>query len=768
MRFAACLLGCVLVAASAFAQTLSEQEALQFADGLYSREMWELALKEYRTLLAEHPDSEKADHACFRIGECLRRLGRPQEADDAYRTVFEKYPRSSLRFRAALRRADLAADAKQYDAARAQYEAILKAGPPPEVASACLFLEGEALLKQERRAEAEPLFLKVIAEYPDSEFRPYAMLRLGGIYAAQPEKTGEALKLYEQAAGSQTNRVAAEAWFQIGELQFSLKNFAKSAEAYRKLLTDYADDPRAKEAALQAAWACHHAGLFADALKAAVQALDAGAGSDQAEWLYLKANCERQLMKNEEAVASYAAIIEKFGGTRFAVPARYERALVYYRTGRFREAVADALQIPSSAGLSKDVYWLLAESYAALKDDDNAIQYYRLIAKDFPKSDVAPDAMYRLAHLLRAKGNRREAVRFYQMVAANFPEHELAPKALFASAVCLAEDQRHEEAARDLDTLIKLYPTNALAEDAVYHRAMCEMRLKRDADAMAGLRELVRTHPSSRFLAEAHYWLGALLKETGRDDDAEAELRQALEAGPNPEIQREARFLLAGILQKKGRNEEAADLFQSLLSSPLQGRFSPALLQWLAEFKSQKGMHAESLAAAQRLAEAHKDAVWQQAGQALAGRAYCELGRRDEAKKALRAALEAKANTKFAGEAAFRLGQLCLDDGEYKEALQLYRKAAAAASTEAQMGVRARSYIGMAKASKGLGEMEDAARYFMGVAVLYDDANLVPECLFEAAECYRRAGRELDARKTLDELRRRYPDSVWAKKAEGL
>ena len=52
----------------------------------------------------------------------------------------------------------------------------------------------------------------------------------------------------------------------------------------------------------------------------------------------------------------------------------------------------------------------------------------------------------------------------------------------------------------------------------------------------------------------------------------------------------------------------------------------------------------------------------------------------------------------------------------------------------------------------------------MSVAVLFEDPALTPECLYRAAEAFGKQGRAGERESTLAELKRRYPDSPWAKK----
>lgn len=768
MRLWCVIAALLLLGVSSPAQNvMNEDERLQFADGMLTRGMNELALKEYESFLKDFPAAAKADAAHYQLGECHRRLGNRAAADREFKAVFTDYPKSALRLKAGVRRGDLATEAAQYAVAVELYDAVLKENPPEDIASTCVYFKGEALFKTGKSAEAAQAFEQVKAKYPTSAFYPYALLKLGSLYGDDSARTAEVLELYRTAAAKAgSDRIGAEAVFQIAELHFKRKDYTQSAEAYKKLISQYPADNRSAEARLQAGWANHHAGLYTDALNGALDMLKGNVGDKKMEWMYLQANCERQLMKNDDAIQTYSRLLQEFPEGAFAGAARYEKALTFYKMGKYKETVAEALQMKMTPDLAKDAYWLLAESYAELKDEENAIQYYRLIVKEYPTSDVACDATYRLAHHLQTKGDLKEASRYYGTVAANFPDNKLAPAALFASAVCLHKLGSFEGTIRDWAMLIQKYPADPLVEEACYQKGLAETRLKKDNEAVLSFRNLVQKFPKSKFLADAHYWLGMLFKEGGKLKEAEEELRMALQSSPTKEIERETQFQLAVLLQKTGKLEESAGLFQSLLASPLQEKFSPPLLQWLAEFKSEKKAHQESLDAARLLVERSQEPAWQQAGWCLAGRANLGLGDKAKAEEAFRKALNSKVTTRFTGEAAFQLGELTLGAGKFDEALKFYKQAAETAKDESQLGVRARAYIGLGKASKGLGDLANASRYFMSVSILYEDPELVPECLYEAAGALQKQGKGEEATQLLKELRERYPANEWAKKPD--
>jgi len=747
--------------------TMDEGDRLQFADGLFARGMHELALKEYESFLRDFPSTAKADAVHFKMGECYRGLGKVADAEKEFLGVFTGYTNSEFRLKAGFRQAVLVTESGQDESAIGLFQALLNEKLPDDIAAASCYHLGELFEKTGKNEDATKAFEQTKNLYPSSTLYSYALLKVGATYARDKAREDQALEMYRLAAEKPaTSRIGAEALFQAAEIYFSRKTFDKSAEAYKKLLTQYPADQRAIESRLQGAWACHNAGLYVDAMNIAGGALKGELGDKKPEWLYLKANCERQLMKNESAVETYSQLLEQHPTSSLVNVARYEKALTCYKMGKFKDAVEEAGKVTQTPEFKKDVCWLLAESHAALKEEDLAIQYYRIITAEFPKSDVACDAAYRLAHHLQGKKEFKEASRCYNIVAVNFPENKLAPMALFASAFCGASDGRHEDALRDWATLIQKYPSDALVEESFYHKAVTEIGLKRFSEGMTSLRELLKKFPASKFAADAHYWLGVTLEQEKKPQDAEPELQVAVKDGAGKDWLKEAEFRLATVLQKNGKNDEAAVLFQSLLTSPLRDNFSPQLLEWLSEYRFDKKEYRESVDAAQLMVERNKNAEWQQIGWCLIGRGQIAQGDKASAGLSYRKAVALDAKTPLLAESALRLGELTMGGTNQADAAKFFAQAASLASDEKLLGVRARAYVGLGRAAKAVSDSEGAARYFMSVAVLYDDAEIVPECLFEAAEAYKKLGKQDEAAKTIKELKERYPQSDWAKKGQ--
>lgn len=750
------------------------EERMQFANGLHSRKLHELAVAEFAGIIKAHPNGAKNDAAKFRMAESLRLLGRNDEAAVLYQQVIAEFRESEFRLRSAYRRARLYMGSGKYEAAKEHLKAVINAKPENDILAASSYYLGESYLNLDLPEKAETTFVFLIENCADSMFREFAFLKLGDIYrdrwhVAVEKKRKDAdkiadaaLKAYADAAAcKETGRITAEALFQSAEICFARDNYDKSSALYQQLIREFPDDQRSHEASLQAAWAAYNAGFFAEALSLAGDGIKFADSDSKAEWLYLKANCERQLFMNDKAVETYALLIDSYPQSRFASSSRYERALAYYRDEDYESAITEAKLIRLVPEIKIDVYWFLAESFSALKRSPEAIQYYRKIVKDAPGTDLAREATYRLAHHLQRRGDFVEASRFYNAVVSGFPEHELVPRALFASGACLASANKHNEAVRDWGRLIKEWKKNTLVEESLYQKGISEIRLERTDDALASLKELMSRFPESRFVGDAHYWRGMLLKETEQFEDAEKELREAEKIITREELRRDASFNLGLVMQKNGKTEKAAELFQRLLDSPLKGKFPPALLEWLTKQHYEQKRFKKAAEAAELLAESAEENVWQQAAFCLMGRALFADNNIKGAEDAFRRSFAVNASTFYGAEALLRLGEILMKRDDIEEAMVYFKKAAKEASADDTNGIRVRAFFALGQCAEKNDDLQEASRYYMSVAILFDDDKLVPQALSRASDVFKKAGKIEKSEMALEELKKRYPE--WTK-----
>ena len=147
------MLGCFVDASALDAGEATDR--MLFADGLFSRGLYEMAAQEYRMLVQTPPQGFLVDVALFRLAECARQQGDKKEAERTYRQLIEGYPDSEYRFRAAFRRAELFVAAEQYAEAEPLFRALLGDDSPDEMKASAHYYHGYVLEKQLRTLLAQ-------------------------------------------------------------------------------------------------------------------------------------------------------------------------------------------------------------------------------------------------------------------------------------------------------------------------------------------------------------------------------------------------------------------------------------------------------------------------------------------------------------------------------------------------------------------------------------------------------------------------------------
>ena len=420
--------------ATAKTDAIEVEDRKLLADGLFSRGFHELALPEYLALSTRQPPPAALDEVLFRLGECQRQLKRLPDAEASFRRLTLELPQSPLHDRAVLMRGLIVVEMGNPSVGAALLESLLKSATNADLRASATYHAGEAHEKAGDAARAEAHFRTLREKAPAHELAAYAGLRLAALQARgdDPKALDAAMALYQQLADKPFNaRVGAEALFQAASLAYARGQFETSARLFRQLAERYPEDQRTAEAARPSAWAHFRIDRFADALKSATAgaALEGQLTDALAEWLYLRANCERRLDRHAEALKSYEALLALEPAPAYAPAARYERLLVLFKEGAYEQVLkeADAIVNPPTDYVA-DLYWIPAAAAEALKDSARAIQFYGLLIRDAPDSPLTIDAVYRLAYHSSSR-SRSRGLRAYLVLAERCPPTTFAPQA---------------------------------------------------------------------------------------------------------------------------------------------------------------------------------------------------------------------------------------------------------------------------------------------------------------------------------------------------
>ena len=746
---------------------LTPEEQQRFADGLYTRKLHEMAIKEYNRIIQEFPGYEKNDLVLYRAGECARRMGQAEQAMGYYSQIEKVFPKSSLVPRTRLRQAELHVQRAEYGNAIILLKKLQGAEISPEISAASLYYQGYSYSKLQQFDKGNALFDTLIKDHPASPFSAYAALEKAK-NLSQKKGSGtadELIALFKKAASQPpSERAGAEAQLALADQLYRAGQFKESSEAFLVLYNKYGKYESVQNASLNAAWAHYNAGEHQRCLDRVLQTEASVRSAKAPDWIYLEANCYRHLKRDADALKKYKELVSAHTASSYADFAAYEIALVSFAAKDYATVLQQAERMLGQPKLKEDGLWLIAESNRELNIPETAITYYQRIVGEYPTSQRAPESLYKTATLHQKLQRPKEAAAQYRLVSARYGAHELAPRSLFAAGYCAVLSENHAQAVKDWAALVKAYPDHELVNESLYQKGLAEMHLKQEKPAVATFKQLLARNPQTRIASEAAYWCAVMLERQKQPAEAEILLKQALAKSPREDLVPQMQYRLAMVLQKQNKMTESAEFLQILAEKQGARILDPALLDWLVRHRWEEKAYERALPAARRLTAVDVEEKWRQMGWGLLGLTLEKLGKDKEAAMAYLKGLEMGSRTEEVVHGALFVGHYHFKEKQYDAAIKDYESTAAIASEVGMLEVQVKAYYGLGIVGEATENWEDASRYFMSVAVLFDDPMLSPESLYRAASAFEKLGRTKEQNQAIKELAERYPNSEWATK----
>ena len=132
------------------------------------------------------------------------------------------------------------------------------------------------------------------------------------------------------------------------------------------------------------------------------------------------------------------------------------------------------------------------------------------LARDYPTSPYAPNALLHLGDAAAKSGNHEDARARYAALLAAFPQSAFAPEARFKLGTALYSLNRYADAAREWDALAAPPGKSFYAPEALYWAGVALDKAGRKPDAIARFSRLVATYPTHARVANARIRLAAL------------------------------------------------------------------------------------------------------------------------------------------------------------------------------------------------------------------------------------------------------------------
>lgn len=778
----------------------------QFAKGLYAREQWEAASKEFESFLRDHSDHAEAAKAEFYLAEALVQNRRFADAAKRFQHYLETAPEEGFRKQALFRVAECGFLGNMPTAQQA-LETFSAAFPDDRLNGTVLAYRGQLALRQGKAEEAEALFRQAIERFPGAIAQDEC--RLGLARALELGGHPEDAERYYMALASKPNSpTAIEAKYRLASLRYARQEYASALEAFAELDQIPRSNPRAASAGLGKGWTLMKLGRMSDAAKVFGELAKQPAVAVQAlYWLGLCQKAEKDWAgATKSLLAAAARLSEESAADKASSAGEVTRTAALFHAGDIQLAAGNLQEArrlfdQAIASAQPDERWLGDAQRAAvqtsvlLKDYDRArgdaerflrdrsegqatADLLRLLARaqleqdDFeaaeqtlsrlgdgePGSDETLENAYLLALACQGREDYEKALNVLQPVVQN-GSGKLAADARLVEASLLIALKRYEKALESLAKYQAKAGSEADQPQALALTAVCHAQLGRDEEALRLYRQAFGDGAESGTLRwdTAEQIAETALNEK-KYDQAEAMYRSMIEGGVKDDRKRRAMVGLAWTQHGRGENEAAA----STLAGLGEAEVSAETLYLSGRVFRELGQTEPACQSLEKLIRDHpetdygRDALWDLA------QLYEQSKRPDQAAALYEKIVGLGPSHNRHVDALYNLAWLRQDEGKTKEAASLFR----------QIYTQHHGCSYWAHAALSLAQDElDAQRQVEAAAilekVLNDDRGkqVRDRALYLAGQMEFAAGRWQQARQKFEQLVSECPESDLIQKA---
>ncbi len=714
--------------------------------GLLNKGLSDLAAKEFRTYLDEHPDGAEATNAHYSLAVCLTRLGKNDQAAKELALVaavkdFEFAPD------AILLEAQCTVAAGDDEAVVHLLENLPSQYPKFAQLDRAAAMLGESLYKLGRLKEAGSTLAQVSQKWPKSPVADRAELFAAMSEVAASDINAAADRASRLRAKSPQGEYAANAALIEAQCRQQLKDLPASARLFE--LASHTDGLVRTEALL---------GLAA------------------------VSRAQGDLPRAEQALNDAAkGPLEGDARDRLSL----ENGKLLYQKGDLGAALTaftDARKAASDATKAESAYWFAKCQLKQGKFQEAASNLERG-AELFPKSDLLPDMLFERAAALSKAGDDQGAMDAWEGWRTRFAANDLALEATLAQAWCAHRLGKLEQCAKLCSSIASSRSTSASSESldlllaentfaqqqfdnalAAYtsflerhtksphawragmRRVLCLASLERADEASAALQapppagdqdpalhRAAVTAVANLYFEKSNWikgepWFAALAKENGSPEDrldallrqgicierqarfAEAlpVLDQAIKDGPGSPQSLQAQFERGQCLLELAKLDEAKTAFEQVAASK-DPSLTPHSLRHLATIASKQGRHDDAAAILASLT----DSPTPGASKLELGSAYLAAGKYALAETALTDFLKSNPKADSASKAAALRAIAINRQGRHEDAIEAFR--ALDDPTTLDIATRASAQYELAVALRDAGRDADAATAFRTV-----------------------------------------------------
>jgi TolA-binding protein len=744
----------------------SDRRQLDYANGLFSRKLYDLAAPEYEKFLSQFPGAPGRASAYFYLAECYRALNKSSAARTSFQSVLDNYGESEFAGPAAYGVAEILFTQKDYGGAQPLFHKAAAKSKEPALALSARYFEARCLENIDRKDEAQNLYQQVAEAKSPNPYREDARMAAGTIALARGRKL-DAFRNYEALANeTQKPALKAEATVRAGMVAIDLQQTEKGktdkamAEKALSLLQKGRSLPEAGKwraiAEVGLLRLQYQSGQYDKVLAEYKRGEKELPDEVRAEMMLIVGNSHRQLGHTKEADEIYRQIIDKYPSKDEAKDAQYQRLINFYNTNApTLIAEIDAYLATNPAPERGDQAKLLkAEHFYKEQKFADAAPIYAELRASHLSPKLRAEAAYKLGWCFVQLKDGTNVIDAFDYFVKAFPDSMQMPSALTQRALANQAAKNYDAALEDLNTLLSKFPTAREREAALQQKALI-LGQKDDPKGMSdAFRQLLKEFPKSSVAAQANYYIGKAAFEAKDYKGAIAPLDAARQLNKDQYYNLATLRIVSAFFYLRDRPALSKEVDAFAAANP-EANLPPEILEWLGlEFYNEKNYAAAEkylnlLGKIETLGNVKPDFWFYLAD------AETKLKNFAQAETAYEKYLQVATDPAAKAKTLLALGAAKISSHKPDEAQKIAEEIMRL-QPEGRVNAEARLLAGDVQIERQ--NFDEAGKAFMGVALLYDDPAITPRALQKAALAYQKAGRKEEADRVAKQLRDKYPD----------
>lgn len=455
------------------------------------------------------------------------------------------------RYRAAFTLGNCRYRQQQYDPAARAYQ-IAAGSTEPEVAAQGLYWNANALLAENKSAEAAALLAKFVAKYPKHPLASKAQLKAGDAYQAA-KQSDAALAAYRAVVTNYPNTPEAE------EAKKGLSGIVSSTNDPVQLLAALKNVSPAERAKgmLRVAQLYYDAKKTTEASNTLTDLLKAKPEEEtQAEAQYLLGLIYDGIPKPAPAITALAEAVRLRPNASWAGDAQARLALLYLdakQPALAEKAANAALAAKPGKETEEAVRRALVQSQIDQQRWDAALASDQALLDSNPSAETLATARYLQAWITEKQGKAEDALALWTKIADDSTKSPYTSEALLRVGNALLKAEKYDQAQARYEKLLSDDPKSSFAIEARFNLGSALFNQNHPAEAAADFDAVAMDKTAGAYIPSGLYWAGVAYDKADKKPEAIQRFDKLIMQYPQHELVKKAKIRVAALKAVSGQ-----------------------------------------------------------------------------------------------------------------------------------------------------------------------------------------------------------------------